>query len=585
MNTAEYLVKKLEELDINDFFGVPGDYNFNLLYAVNNNPNTKFIGCTNELNAGYAADGYARIKGYGAVITTYGVGELSAINAIAGSYAENIPVIHIVGLPSTKNIEQKKSVHHNLFDVNYRAFYDAYKSVTAGVAFLAKDNAKPEIDRVIKILIKEKKPVYIAIPDDIATMEISDRVVSMDYFSNKDVLKEVSEKIAEKIKQAKKPVILGDALVKRYDACIEYKEFAEKSGLPVTNFIMGMDLIDMDYEKYVGGYFASYKNQIAQKYLEDTDCLIAVGPIYSDLNSLGFNLPYKINNHIAIYGNYSYVDGKKYSGVKMADVLESVTSLISAREEEVDKPNIGYKKRSCENKSLTQEYIYTRIQEFLKENDILICETGIVPYGISPLKVPNNVTIEFQMLWGSIGWATPATLGACIAKPQSRVILITGEGAHLASAMEIGTMLKMGIKPVIIVINNDGYTIERYLSQNSNDSFNDIPKMNYSKFARTFEGDVWATKILTDEDFDKALKVTQIMNKMCYLEITTESMDIPALAKTFISDSKKQNDSEPVTTIFKPEVTNYEEFAVSSDSFNNEYETTVHKKFTTNEED
>ena len=93
MNAAEYLVKKLEELGVNDFFGVPGDYNFNLLYAVENNPKTNWIGCTNELNAGYAADGYARVKGYGAIVTTYGVGELSAINAIAGSYAEYFPVV------------------------------------------------------------------------------------------------------------------------------------------------------------------------------------------------------------------------------------------------------------------------------------------------------------------------------------------------------------------------------------------------------------------------------------------------------------------------------------------------------------
>ena len=84
MNIAEYLVKKLEELGVNDFFGLPGDYNFNILYAIENNPDTSWIGCTNELNAGYAADGYARQRGFGAVVTTYGVGELSSINAIAG---------------------------------------------------------------------------------------------------------------------------------------------------------------------------------------------------------------------------------------------------------------------------------------------------------------------------------------------------------------------------------------------------------------------------------------------------------------------------------------------------------------------
>ena len=126
MNTADYIVKKLEELGVNDFFGLPGDYNLDILYSIENNKNTRWVGCTNELNAGYAADGYARIRGYGALVTTYGVGELSAINAIAGSYAENVPVVHIVGIPSSKSIDKKELLHHNFQEVNYNAFSDVY---------------------------------------------------------------------------------------------------------------------------------------------------------------------------------------------------------------------------------------------------------------------------------------------------------------------------------------------------------------------------------------------------------------------------------------------------------------------------
>jgi indolepyruvate decarboxylase len=93
ITVAEYLAQRLYELGINDFFGVPGDFNFNIIEAVEKNPDTNWIGCCNELNAGYAADGYARTKGYAALVTTFGVGELSAINAVAGSYSENVPVI------------------------------------------------------------------------------------------------------------------------------------------------------------------------------------------------------------------------------------------------------------------------------------------------------------------------------------------------------------------------------------------------------------------------------------------------------------------------------------------------------------
>ena len=572
MNTAEYLIKCLEELGVNDFFGLPGDYNFNLLYAVENNPNTRWIGCTNELNAGYAADGYARLRGYGAIITTYGVGELSAINAIAGSMAENVPIVSIVGVPATKCINNKTCVHHNFQDVNYYACYEAHKPVTAAAAYLTRDNAKIEIDRVLKVLVKEKKPVYIAIPLDIAKMEISDKKVSYDWTSDEETLKLVSSKIAAKINNSKKPVILGDVLVKRFDSRIEYKEFVSKSGIPVTNFLMGTNLIDMDYEKYLGGYYAKFENPAAQKAVDETDCLIAVGPVYTDLNAFGFNLPYKINDHIAIYGTYTYVEGERYNNVKMSDVLEAVTKLIDKKDIYIEKPEIGYEHQSGGAEALSSKYIYPRLQEFLKENDILIAETGIVPHGVAPMKFPHNVELQTQTLWGSIGWGTPAALGVCLAKPKSRVILITGEGSHQLTAMEIGNMLRRGVKPVIIVLNNNGYTIERVLSDKPEDKFNDIMQMNYSKFARVFEGDVWATKVTTAEDFDKALKVTQIMNKMCYIEICTDAMDMPKLTEDLISNFRSNNKLTEKST---PE--QYCEPPAQEKSKGLDFETVVHK--------
>jgi len=539
MNIAEYLVKKLEELGINDFFGLPGDYNFNILYAIENNPQTNWIGCTNELNAGYAADGYARIRGYGALVTTYGVGELSSINAIAGSFAENVPVISIVGVPSTNCIEEKKLIHHNFINPNPRAYEDAHKSVVETTAFLSRDNAKIEIDRVLKVFVKEKRPVYIAIPMDIATLEISGREVDYSWESDEDTLNNLTDRILEKIKNSKKPVILADSLIKRYDARLEFKEFVENSGIPVTNFLMGSNLIDFDYKLYLGTYFSKFRNPVAQKALEETDCLVAVGAIYSDLNAFGFNLPYKLNSHIAIYGTHTYIENVRYDNVKMSDLLERLSAKIEKKIIDIEKPSIGYNKiETPPEGALTSEYIYPRLQEFLKENDILVAETGIIPHGVAQIQFPHNVELVTQTLWGSIGWATPAALGANIANPNSRVILFTGEGSHQLTALELGNMLRLKLKPVIIVLNNNGYTIERVLSNNSEDKFNDIMPMNYSKFARVFDGDVWSTKVTTADEFDKALKVTQIMNKLCYIEICTDKMDMPELTKELISDFK-----------------------------------------------
>ena len=544
MNTAEYLVKKLEELGINHFFGVPGDYNFNILYAIENNPKTNWIGCTNELNAGYSADGYARERGYGALVTTYGVGELSAINAIAGSFAENIPVINIVGVPSTKTIANKTCVHHNFQDVQPYTYAEAYKNVVETTAFLNRDNAKIEIDRVLKVFVKERKPVYIAIPADIAKMEISEKNVEYSWESDKETLNKVVDLISNKIKKSKKPVILGDTLIKRFDAKEKYREFVEKSGIPATNFLMGTNILDYDLKNNLGTYFSEFMNPIAKKHLEQTDCLIAVGVIYSDLNSFGLNLSYKINSHIALYGTYAYIDGIRYDDIKMSEVLEELSKTIESKEFVIEKSQYFYKKPSLPEGKLTSKYIYPRLQEFMKEDDILIAETGIIPFGVAQINFPKNSELVTQTLWGSIGWATPTALGMSIASEKKKVILFAGEGSYQISAMELGSMLRYDVKPVVIVLNNKGYTTERMLSENFDDKFNDVLQMNYSKFARVFEGDIWSTRVESEDDFDKALKVTQIMNKLCFIEICTASDDVPELAENLILSLRKKQDAE-----------------------------------------
>jgi indolepyruvate decarboxylase len=549
MNIAEYLVKQLEELGIVDFFGLPGDYNFNILYAIENNPKTNWIGCTNELNAGYAADGYAREKGFGALVTTYGVGELSAMNAIAGSFSENVPVIHIVGVPSTKCIANKTRVHHNFQEVEPFAFTEAFKNVTETTAFLNRSNAKLEIDRVLKTFVKERRPVYIAIPIDIAKMEVADKYVDYNWSSNAETLSVVVNLISEKIKKSQNPIILGDTLIKRFACRNEYKNFVEKSGIPATNFLMGTNILDFELKNNLGTYFAGLKNPTAQRLLENTDCLIAVGPIYSDLNSFGFNLPYKINSQVAIYGTYTYIEGIRYDDVKMADVLVELGNIIESREVLIEKTFNGYEKTQNPEGKLTFDYVFSRLQEYLKEDDILIAETGIIPQGVAQMRFPNNAELVTQTLWGAIGWATPATLGTCIASKDRRAILLTGEGSHQLTGLELGSMLRYGIKPIVIVLNNNGYSIERVLSENFSDKFNDIMQMNYSKFARVFEGDIWSVKVETQEDFDKALRVTQIMNRLCYIEACIESDDVPELTKKMVESFKTNMKTNGSTSI------------------------------------
>lgn len=545
IKVTDYLVQELNKLGITDFFGLPGDYNFNILYSIEDNPNTNWVGCTNELNAGYAADGYARVKGYGALVTTAGVGELSAINAIAGSFAENIPVIKIVGVPATKFIKSNAVIHHNFQHPDYYAFERAYSNVTETTAYLDENNAKEEIDRVLSVFIHQKRPVYVAIPVDICLMQIENNPQIQTYESDEKTLDEAVDDALNLINESKYPMILGDVLIKRYRARKEFEQLMANSQFIVSNLLMGKGIIEAENKKYLGTFLSKYENIIAYNALQESDCVISVGVINSDLNTYRTGLPFKPADYVEIQGTYTIVKHKKYENVLMKDVLNRLADKIQMRDMEMPEKKPSFEKSlPADDTKLSAKYIFPRIQEFLQPNDIIFAETGIIPHGFAPTRLPKNTDVNTQTLWGSIGWATPASFGGQMAAKDRRTILITGEGSHQLTATEVSSMMRNNLKPIILVLNNSGYTIERVLSDHPDDFFNEIAKWDYSKLTQVFEGESWVTQVRTNLEFDNALKQAEIEQKykLCYIEMFTDKMDLPELTEKIVSN------------IFKPDL-------------------------------
>lgn len=540
ITVTDYLIQELNKLGIEDFFGLPGDYNFNILYSIGGNPNTNWVGCTNELNAGYAADGYARVKGYGALVTTYGVGELSAMNAIAGSFAENIPVIHIVGVPATKFIKSNKLIHHNFQNPDYFAFERAFSNVVETTAYLNEDNAKSEIDRILSVFVNTKRPVYVAIPMDTCLVEIENEPKIELQASDEKNLEAAVEHAIKIINNAKCPMILGDVLIKRFRAKEQFNKFMEKSKFLVSNLLMGKGIIEADNPKYLGTFLSEYENIIAHDLLHKSDCVISVGVINSDLNTYRNGLPFVPGDFIDIQGQYTIVEHQKYENVLMKDIINALCEKIKPLDMERPEKIASFEKPETDDSELCAAYIYPRLQEFFKADDIIFAETGIIPHGFAPTRLEKNTDVNTQTLWGSIGWATASAFGGQMAAKDRRTILITGEGSHQLTATEVSTMMRNNLKPIILVINNAGYTIERILSNDPWDFFNEIGKWKYSKLPEIFEGDVWTKKVTTKAEFDEALKQaeTEQKTRMCYLELITAPMDLPYLSSKILESIK-----------------------------------------------
>jgi len=283
----QYLIKRINDLGVSEFFGVPGDYNFNILEEIGFNPDTKWVGCCNELNAGYAADGYARIKGMGAVVTTFGVGELSAINAVAGSYAEEVPIIKIVGIPKRKAVDSARVLHHCVGRPDYDVFCEIYSKITKYSVILSEENAQKEIETALSIAYNDKKPVYIALYDDLCKLPIKMTQKSFEKLkSNQKKLNSAVNIITERFNKSKKPVIISEYPILRYGLEEQMNEFVKKSGAMATTLIMGKSSVNENLDNYIGLYCGNMISKKTAELDEKSDGVVVFGILMTDFNSL-----------------------------------------------------------------------------------------------------------------------------------------------------------------------------------------------------------------------------------------------------------------------------------------------------------
>ncbi len=540
VTVADYLVKKLKFLGIKNVFGLPGDYNFNILDAIIKDDEINWVNSTNELNASYSSDGYARINGYGAVVTTYGVGELSAINGIAGSMAENVPVIHIAGVPKTSFIEKNIIVHHNFSNPNYYLFENAYKNVVETTAYLNFENAKKEIDRVFNVFVNEKKPVYIAIPVDVCEFLIDDYGFDKIEYKKSDekALNETVSEIISLIEKAKNPIIFFDYLCKRYNLKNEIKEFINKTNMKFGTFLMGKGIIDETNPNFTGvngGNLSSF----VQNEIKKSDLIITAGYLNADLNTGGFSA-FEKEIDIEIRKNETIIKGKVYKNVLLQDVILKLNEKITKTFEKNNFKQI--KKKINEKGKIKVDDILPLIETVLDEDDIFTMETGLFSLSGSFLNLKKNMEYLSQTLWGSIGWATPALFGAMMADNKKCHIMFTGEGAHQLTIQEMANFFEYDLKPVIFVLNNNGYTVERVLSKDPNDKFNNITNWNYPKLIEGFSNnkDYFIKTVSTLESFIETIDEIKKLKgkKLCYVEIMTDKKDYGSLCGRFISNMK-----------------------------------------------
>jgi indolepyruvate decarboxylase len=530
----QHVLGRLKDIGIDDIFAVAGDYAFPIDGAIVQHPRINYVGCCNELNAAYAADGYARVRGVGALSTTYGVGELSAISGVAGAYAENVPVFHLTSMPTTATQHKRELVHHTLGNGEFDFFAKMAGPVVCASAIITPQNAAYETERLIAMATYHRRPVYMAIPSDVADQEVLGSAQPLDLpRSNPDNVKAATDAIMSALDRAGAACFLPGWLVRRLGLQSRLQALVDASGMPFATMFGDKSVLDEQQPSFIGMYDGRLMNPDVRAYVESCDQIVTVGTLMTDFNSGAFTARLDQNKTIAIKHHYTSVGRQEFHDVEMGDVLSSLTSRVKHRDRDTSlRPASLGSVTGNGGDAITAEALYPRWADFLQPKDIVIAESGTSSMGLALAHLPKGATFDNQSLWGAIGWATPAAFGAAVAAPDRRVVLFTGDGSHQLTAQEISQMGRRGLKPTVFVLNNSGYLIERLLCQDPNSAYNDLAAWRYSELPHALGCDGWfTTRVTTCGELDLALKQAGQNGSASYIEIVTDKYAAPPLAQ------------------------------------------------------
>jgi indolepyruvate decarboxylase len=533
MSVGEFLLRRLREAGVEHAFGVPGDYNLELLQQMEDTGTLTWIGACNELNASYAADGYARLNGLSALIVTNAVGALSAINGIAGAYSEHVPIVCICGSIPLKSIERGRGMHHTMADGTWDRFIGSFAQVTAAQARITPHNAVTEIDRLITTAWHDKLPVYMELPSDIAYLDIevpATPLMLAEPPSDPERLKSCAAAIVSRLARATSPAILVDSDVDRFGAAAEVMGLAERIQAPVAVVSTAKAVIDETFHQYVGLYNGKASQPGVQEAIEHSDCLLSIGYRLIDLTSGDFTASLPAST-INLRGHSVDVGDDNYQAVTLKEVLRSVIDTVP------QVTNRGTKRFAAAagammgnghadgSAKLTQAAYWRAVQGYIRSGDVLIAEDG-TSYASFGLQLPPNCTFVSQPIWGSIGYTVPSMLGTLTAAPNRRHLLFVGDGSFQLTAQEVSTMLRHDYKPVIFLINNGGYTIERcWLGKTSR--YNDVADWSYADLPRVFQKNTTARSFVVKTTADLETALSAPNDRLIFIEAVMDPFDAP----------------------------------------------------------
>lgn len=530
---ADYLIEQLTAHGVDTVFGVPGDFVLKLFEQLEASPLT-VVNTVDEQGAGFAADAYARLRGLGVVVVTWGVGGLKIVNTTAQAFAEESPVIVVSGAPSLAEVEAQLPLHHmsNGFEAQRRVF----EQITVAQAVLDDpDTACAEIDRVIRAALLHKRPVYLEIPRDL-TLAQSPRPVekpSIRPTSDPDVLRAAVNDALDLWHRAHAPVGFIGLQVARYQMLGEAMSLFERSRTPISVMPLDKSAVPEDSPLFMGIYAGQMSHEPVRQYVESSDCVLMLGALLSDTNMGGGTMNALPRESLIQAGRDAVRIGyRTYEHVRLEDFIRALGERDLPVFDAISRPAAPRFPSTFEadaDAPITIKRLYERLATFVTTGHTLLADPGDAMFGSLELPVRQVQTYLANAFYASLGFAVPASIGAQMAAPEQRPLVIVGDGSFQMTGQELATSLRYGLSPIVIILNNDGYLTERLMIDGA---FNDVLHWDYTKLTDLF-GAGRSFAVHTEGDFEAALADADAhRGEVCILDVHLEKLDAsPALRR------------------------------------------------------
>lgn len=539
---GQYLATRLEQIGLKHYFQVPGDYNLQLLDELLKNPNLEMMSCTNELNAAYAAEGYARANGASACIITFNVGAFSALNGVAGAYAERLPMIFVSAGYNTNDEASGRHLHHTIGTTDYSYQEQMFRPITAKtVRVLTADEAPSLIDDAIAAALRESKPCYIEIAANLADAECADpqpfdflRPWELPY--SKEALKKAVDDVAAKIDAAETPILIGGPHLRAYGAIDAFRNLAEALGCAVAVQPNAKSFFAEDHPQFIGHYLGNSSAPGVEAMVNLSDCVVAIGPMFTDYSTVGWTTSVPSDSgYIAVEERGVTTPDSQYPRLPIADFVDALAAKVKKNTATLDQFNrtdpTGEKtpySPAEDADRLTRAELVHQINELLDGESTLIVETGDSWFNGLQMDLPGGAGFEIEMQWGAIGWSVPAAHGYAVAKGNDHhTVLLVGDGSFQLTAQEVCNMIRYEDNITVVVVNNKGYVIESALHEGP---YNYYKNWDYAGLVEAFNADdgdgIGITATTAGELRDALRTATQSSSRLVLIEAQIEHDDM-----------------------------------------------------------